>query len=84
MPGNRPVSKDNRGGDIRGALLERLGSPTIPQIFVGGEYIGGATKTFDAFNDGALQKLLEKNAVAWDKSKDFDAYSFLPKWLVPR
>lgn len=76
--------KDNWGGDIRGALLERLGSPTIPQIFVGGEYIGGATETFDAFNDRSLQNLLEKNAVAWDKSKDFDAWSFLPKWLVPR
>ncbi len=76
--------KDNWGGDIRGALLERLGSPTIPQIFVGGEYIGGATETFDAFNDGGLQKLLEKNAVTWDKSRDLDAYSFLPKWLVPR
>lgn len=76
--------KDNLGGDIRGALLERLGSPTIPQIFVGGEYIGGATETFDAFNDGSLQKLLEKNAVTWDKTKEFDAYSFLPKWLVPR
>lgn len=76
--------KNNWGGDIRGALLERLGSPTIPQIFVGGEYIGGATETFDAFNDGALQKLLEANTVAWDKSKNFDAYSFLPKWLVPR
>ncbi len=76
--------KDNWGGDIRGALLERLGSPTIPQIFVGGEYIGGATETFDAFNDGGLQKLLEKNAVTYDKSKDLDAWSFLPKWLVPR
>lgn len=76
--------KDNRGGDIRGALLERLGSPTIPQIFVGGEYIGGATETFDAFNDGSLQNLLEKNAVTYDKSKDLDAWSFLPKWLVPR
>lgn len=78
------MSKDNRGGDIRGALLERLGSPIIPQIFVGGEYIGGATETFDAFNDGGLQKLLEKNAVTYDKSKDLDAWSFLPKWLVPR
>lgn len=76
--------KDNLGGDIRGALLERLGSPTIPQIFVGGEYIGGATETFDAFNDGDLQKLLEKNAVSWDKTKNPDAYTFLPKWLVPR
>ena len=46
--------KDNRGGDIRVALRQKTGSPTIPQIFVGGEYIGGCTETFDAFNAGAL------------------------------
>jgi cysteine synthase A len=76
--------KDNRGGDIRVALRQRIGSPTIPQIFVGGEYIGGCTETFDAFNEGRLQKLLETNGVAFDRSKNADAYSFLPKWLHPR
>jgi len=76
--------KDNRGGDIRVALRQKIGSPTIPQIFVGGEYIGGCTETFDAFNKGRLQKLLEANCVAFDRSKKADAYSFLPKWLHPR
>jgi cysteine synthase A len=76
--------KDNRGGDIRVALRQKIGSPTIPQIFVGGEYIGGCTETFDAFNAGRLQQLLEASAVAYDRSKKADAYSFLPKWLHPR
>jgi cysteine synthase A len=76
--------KDNRGGDIRVALRQKIGAPTIPQIFVGGEYIGGCTETFDAFNEGRLQKLLETNGVAFDRSKKADAYSFLPKWLHPR
>jgi cysteine synthase A len=76
--------KDNRGGDIRVALREKIGSPTIPQIFVGGEYVGGCTETFDAFNEGRLQKLLEANGVAFDRSRKADAYSFLPKWLHPR
>jgi cysteine synthase A len=76
--------QDNKGGEIRAALLETIDSPTIPQIFVGGEYIGGATETFDAFNDGSLQKLLDKKNVSYDASKDFDAYSFLPKWLAAR
>jgi cysteine synthase A len=76
--------KDNWGGDIRVALRKRLGSPTIPQIFVGSEYIGGASETFDAFNDGGFQAMLEKNAVDFDRSKAPDAYSFLPKWLHPR
>ena len=76
--------KDNWGGDIRAALLQKIGSPTIPQIFVGGDYIGGCTETFDAFNDKSLQRLLDQNHVTYDKGKSFDAYSFLPKWLVPR
>jgi cysteine synthase A len=76
--------KDNLGGEIRVALRQKIGSPTIPQIFVGGEYIGGCTETFDAFNEGRLQKLLETNGVSFDRSKKADAYSFLPKWLHPR
>ena len=61
---------DNRGGDIRVALRQKIGSPTIPQIFIGGEYIGGCTETFDAFNQGRLQKLLEANGVAFDRAKE--------------
>ena len=76
--------KGNRGGEIRAALQERLGSPTIPQIFVGGNYIGGATETLDAFNDGSLQALLKKGDIDFDESMRFDAYNFLPKWLHPR
>jgi cysteine synthase A len=76
--------KEDLGGDIRVALRERIGSPTIPQVFIGGEYIGGATETFDAFNSGKLQALMKANSIYFDDSKQFDAYSFLPKWLQPR
>ena len=76
--------KDGRGGDIRVALRQKIGAPTIPQIFVGGEHIGGCTETLDAFNDGRLQKLLETHGVGFDRGKKVDAYSFLPKWLHPR
>jgi cysteine synthase A len=76
--------KNDWGGDIRAALLERLSSPTIPQIFVGEEYVGGATETFDAYNGAQLQSLLAGKGVSFDDGKSFDAYSFLPKWLHPR
>ena len=76
--------KDNLGGDIRVVLRNMTGAPTIPQIFVGGELIGGATETFDAFNDGSLQKRMTKASVAFDPSMTRDAYSFLPTWLHPR
>ncbi len=75
---------DNRGGDIRAVLRQMTGSPTIPQIFVGGQHIGGATETFDAFNNGSLKSLLADNEVPFDPAMARDAYSFLPDWLHPR
>jgi cysteine synthase A len=75
---------DNWGGKIRVALNETTGSKTIPQIFVGGEFIGGATELFDAFKDGSLQPMLEKSRVAYDREMETDPYSFLPTWLHPR
>ena len=63
----------NKGGKIRVALKAKTGLPTIPQIFIGSEHIGGCTETFDAFNSGKLQKLLDANAVTFDKAQEFDA-----------
>jgi len=76
--------KDNLGADIRAALRDITGSPTIPQIFVGGQHIGGATETFDAFNDGSLKQRLDANGVIFNQAMKENAYSFLPKWLHPR
>ncbi|MCP4385203.1 MAG: pyridoxal-phosphate dependent enzyme, partial [Hyphomicrobiales bacterium] len=76
--------EDNLGGDIRVVLRKLTGAPTIPQIFVGGNLVGGATETFDAFNDGSLRQRLEEAGVNFDANMTRDAYSFLPKWLHPR
>ncbi len=76
--------KDNRGGHIRAALSARTTVSTIPQIFVGGEFVGGCTDVFDAHRAGRLQALLDKNHVAYDRALKVDAYSFLPSWLHPR
>jgi cysteine synthase A len=76
--------KDNWGGQIRTALNARLGIPTIPQIFVGGQHIGGCTETFDAIKAGSFQSLLKDNSVAFDQAKQVEPYGFLPGWLHPR
>jgi cysteine synthase A len=76
--------RDNWGGDIRAALRKRVQAQTIPQIFVGGEHLGGCTETFDAFKQGRLQALLEGNGVAWRRNDGLDPYSLLPKWLHSR
>ena len=72
------------GGDIRTVLRQKLGIPTIPQIFVGGTHIGGATETFDAYADGTLQAHLAAAGKAEGFTPGLDAYGFLPGWLHPR
>ena len=76
--------QDNLGGKIREALLERTGLKTIPQIFIGGEHVGGATELFDACRDGSMARLLDQSNVSWNTAVDTDPYSFLPGWLHAR
>ncbi len=74
----------DRGGKIRVVLREQTGSPTIPQIFIGGRHVGGCTDAFDAFKSGALQALLREAGVAFNERPGLDPYSLLPQWLHPR
>ena len=74
----------DRGGKIRAVLRARLGTNTIPQVFVGGEHIGGCTETFDAWLNGTLQQKLAANAAPFDAQAKADPYSFLPGWLHSR
>ena len=76
--------EDNRGGEIRRVLNARLGTNNIPQIYVGGTHIGGATDAFDAWNAGSLKALLADNGVDTKDPGEFDAYSLLPGWLHTR
>ena len=76
--------RDNRGGNIRAALLERTGLKTIPQIFIGSEHVGGATELFDACKDGSMARLLDESGVSWNTDAARDPYSFLPGWLQSR
>ncbi len=74
----------DQGGKILSALNDRTAFGTIPQIFIGGEFMGGCTDTFDAFREGRVQKLLEQNQVDYNREIQVDPYSFLPTWLHPR
>jgi cysteine synthase A len=73
--------KDDRGGKVRAAIAARTGSVTIPQIFVGGQFVGGASEVFHAFKNGDLQKLLADNGVTFESGDPFDPYTLLPNWL---
>ncbi|HEX6260210.1 MAG TPA: cysteine synthase A [Woeseiaceae bacterium] len=74
----------DKGGKIRAVLAHRIGATTIPQIFVGGQHMGGCTDLFDAMRSGALQERLKDCGIAYDTSVDIDPYTLTPKWLQPR
>jgi monothiol glutaredoxin len=44
---------------IRPALVEYSNWPTTPQVFVGGEFLGGSDIVLELFNSGDLQKKIE-------------------------
>ncbi|MFZ9396892.1 MAG: cysteine synthase A [Erythrobacter sp.] len=70
--------------DVRRAVGERSGVPTIPQIFLAGRHMGGATDLFDAYNKGELAGLVASAGLEMAGAGPDNAYSLLPAWLQPR
>ncbi|MGQ7830143.1 cysteine synthase A [Altererythrobacter sp. Z27] len=70
--------------DVRRAVAERSGAPTIPQIFLGGDHLGGATDLFDAYNEGRIGDMLAGAGLEITGKGPDNAYSMLPAWLQPR
>lgn len=48
--------------DIRQGIKEYANWPTIPQLYVNGEFVGGSDIMTEMFKSGELKKLLEKTA----------------------
>jgi len=76
--------ENDRGGKILAVLNQKNDWPTIPQIYVGGEFVGGATDLFDIGKAGELQPKLAARNIPYNETINRDPYSFLPAWLHPR
>ena len=76
--------ENEQGVKIRKALGERVGTSTMPQVFIGGEHVGGCTNIIEGFQSRELQKRLERNNFDYDRSLNLDAWSLLPQWQHPR
>ena len=79
-----PSNGANSAGPFRAVLNSKIGSNTTPQIFIGGEHLGGATDTFEAFKSGELQKLLSGVGITPGDLDGKDPYELLPNWLHKR
>ena len=76
--------ENEQGVKIRQALGERVGTPTMPQVFIAGEHIGGCTDIIEGFESGELQARFDRHDIGYDDSLRLDAWSLLPQWLHPR
>ena len=54
---------------IRDGIKSFSNWPTIPQLYVKGEFVGGCDIVREMSQAGELQQLLEEKGVAYDKSK---------------
>ena len=77
----KPRKRESR---VRRALSAHTGVPTIPQVFIGGQFVGGCTETMDAYRAGTLQARLKLRGVAFDESAQVDPATLLPGWLQRR
>jgi cysteine synthase A len=67
--------------EIRAELQSRNGSHTLPQIYLNGEFVGGATDSFAAWNRGQFQQALSEAGVAFTTPADLNPNKFLHGWL---
>lgn len=75
---------DGRAEKIRAVLRKQCGQPTIPQIFIAGQHIGGCSELFDSFNSGTLYQHFDDASLSYNKRVELEPTSLLPKWLHPR
>ena len=50
--------------EVRNGIKEYSDWPTIPQLYVKGEFVGGSDIMMEMFESGELQQLLEEKQVA--------------------
>ncbi len=75
------LRKGDAGSQILQALFAQTGLRTVPQVFVGGELVGGATEVLTAFEDLSLQARLASLPKPINAGPIEDPLSLLPNWL---
>lgn len=74
----------DRGKKMRAVLNQQNQWKTLPQIYLGGEFIGGCTDLFDGINNGKFSEIMDRCEIPYNKAEKVDPYSLLPGWLHPR
>lgn len=67
--------------EIRKVLQRRTGSHTVPQIFIGQHFVGGATDSFAAWKTGEFQQRLQAADIPFNETADLNMQGNLHGWL---
>jgi cysteine synthase A len=78
------LKSGDRGLRLRRALTAKTGMATIPQLFIGGRFMGGCLDAFSAAASGELARQLETVGLRMQAPKDFAPEEFLPRWLLTK
>ena len=70
-PGRRPTRTSTCWRTWASATASRPSRnwPTIPQLYVKGEFVGGCDIVREMFQEGELQQLLDDKGIAYDRAK---------------
>lgn len=60
------LDKDPDGEEISMALYEITGQDTVPNIFIGGNHIGGFSQLYKGVQNGSIQRKLRSAGVAFE------------------
>ncbi|MEM9707628.1 MAG: pyridoxal-phosphate dependent enzyme [Pseudomonadota bacterium] len=69
------------GGEVLRALFTHTGLRTVPQVFVAGELVGGATEVLSEFSRGTLQARLADLPKPIAAGPVEDPMGLLPNWI---
>lgn len=64
-PAVHELDKDSRGSDMERALRALGCNPTVPAVFVGGEFVGSARDVISSHVDGTLKQRLINAQAIW-------------------
>ncbi|MEO1774578.1 MAG: pyridoxal-phosphate dependent enzyme [Pseudomonadota bacterium] len=79
-----PMREDDRGGEILRALFHRTKQRTVPQVFIGGSLVGGATDALTAFEDRTFHARLAGTAPSIAIAPVENPLGLLPSWVRRR
>ncbi len=47
-------------------MAARVGKSTVPQVFIGGQHVGGCDDTMAAYSNGTLENMLSADSEKYD------------------